>query len=626
MVKSGKRKFVKKEKAKVHLKVSHKTLLPKGQNVTDTNFKVRKIVLHGQLKERGDHEILSKGNLNIKELLSRLNHHNMWQRQSGLEGLIDLVASYPPQTMAVHLSSFLEAASRLTLDSEADIRQLAVKLLSSILTAVEEKQIAPSFEIVIRYLACAMSHINSAVRETSLNVLDVLITKHPKLTAVHCQTVVLPGFLDLISSKLSDTTSRKLTVQINEHTTTSVWRLKVLNSLRSLLSAIVKNTSLGSENSSALNRTVNWKDSCRLHVPLYNSVSLKTGPLDFNIFQKAEKNSSTTEIQNYTVSLMPLLIDTFIEVAPSKRENKNSSEISLQSASILKCILDIILLLWKIFQNSDNPSEMMAWFSINYGPMICQTFISNSFPYMTLNSGGRTPDKVKKHKTDTDVVLDLFGDSMIQSDTKCSKQNIDLCLVYFLLSKYKVLPVPVKIISLYINNSLNSYKSIDHQTFVVLMHCLETVSDNNDLIKPKDSFDLNSVIEKLVIIHNEMVINDGRHRHEKTKLVFNYLCSIASKTHLKIAEEVEEFSSWLTLLPEFLCQRKVPYHLVKALSNVARYNLPEFSKSLYMLKPALLDNVDIVADNKADKINGQTLLKDMMYTQYDWEKEIGLVN
>lgn len=66
MVKSGHRKFVKKEKSKVKLKVSHKTPLPKGQNVTDTNFKVRKIVLQGQLKERGQHEILSKGNLNIK--------------------------------------------------------------------------------------------------------------------------------------------------------------------------------------------------------------------------------------------------------------------------------------------------------------------------------------------------------------------------------------------------------------------------------------------------------------------------------------------------------------------------------------------------------------------------------
>lgn len=57
---------MKKEKSKVKLKVSHKTPLPKGQNVTDTNFKVRKIVLPGQLKERGEHEILSKGNLNIK--------------------------------------------------------------------------------------------------------------------------------------------------------------------------------------------------------------------------------------------------------------------------------------------------------------------------------------------------------------------------------------------------------------------------------------------------------------------------------------------------------------------------------------------------------------------------------
>lgn len=49
--------------------------------------------------------------------------------------------------------------------------------------------------------------------------------------------------------------------------------------------------------SSDQNRTVHWKDSCRLHVPLYNTSSLKAAPLDLNIFQKTEKNSSTTEIQ-----------------------------------------------------------------------------------------------------------------------------------------------------------------------------------------------------------------------------------------------------------------------------------------------------------------------------------------
>lgn len=93
----------------------------------------------------------------------------------------------------------------------------------------------------------------------------------------------------------------------------------------------------------------------------------------------------------------------------------------------------------------------MTWFSNNYGKNICQTFLSTGFPYMTLNSGGRISNQVKKNKTDTDVVLDLFGDSMSQSDAKCSKQNIDLCLIYFLLSQYKTLPVPVKTISLYIN-------------------------------------------------------------------------------------------------------------------------------------------------------------------------------
>lgn len=45
------------------------------------------------------------------------------------------------------------------------------------------------------------------------------------------------------------------------------------------------------------NRTVHWKDSCHLYVPLYYTTSLKAAPLDFNIFQKVDKISSTTEIQ-----------------------------------------------------------------------------------------------------------------------------------------------------------------------------------------------------------------------------------------------------------------------------------------------------------------------------------------
>jgi len=66
------------------------------------------------------------------------------------------------------------------------------------------------------------------------------------------------------------------------------------------------------------------------------------------------------------------------------------------------------------------------------------------------------------------------------------------------------------------------------------------------------------------------------------------MISISYITKFSHFFRVEEFGSWLTLLPEFLCQRKVPYHLAKALSNLSRYNLPQFTKSLNMLKPALL--------------------------------------
>jgi hypothetical protein len=65
MGKAGYRKFLKKERAKVKLKGS-KTVLPKGQNVTDTNFKVKKIIIKDQIKQHGAGEVLSKRKLNVK--------------------------------------------------------------------------------------------------------------------------------------------------------------------------------------------------------------------------------------------------------------------------------------------------------------------------------------------------------------------------------------------------------------------------------------------------------------------------------------------------------------------------------------------------------------------------------
>jgi pre-rRNA-processing protein IPI1 len=58
------KKFVRNEKSKVKLKAK-KTVLTKAQNVTDTNFKVRKIVLREQLKN-GVSEMQTKRKLNVR--------------------------------------------------------------------------------------------------------------------------------------------------------------------------------------------------------------------------------------------------------------------------------------------------------------------------------------------------------------------------------------------------------------------------------------------------------------------------------------------------------------------------------------------------------------------------------
>lgn len=68
MAKNHKRsKRLKSEKAKIKLKTEKSiNQLPKGLNVTDTSFKIKKILIREQLQHRDETEVLSTRKLNIK--------------------------------------------------------------------------------------------------------------------------------------------------------------------------------------------------------------------------------------------------------------------------------------------------------------------------------------------------------------------------------------------------------------------------------------------------------------------------------------------------------------------------------------------------------------------------------
>lgn len=147
----------KEDKAKTKLKVSHKTILPKGQNITNTTFKVKKIVVKSQLKEHQE-EVATKSNLNVKvciqlpsyfylmillnrifsfqELISRLHHHNAPLRINALNGLCEVVTNHTDAVLSQNLPAVLHAASNLILDKDHEVRNEAIKLLSMVLSKV----------------------------------------------------------------------------------------------------------------------------------------------------------------------------------------------------------------------------------------------------------------------------------------------------------------------------------------------------------------------------------------------------------------------------------------------------------------------------------------------------------
>lgn len=124
-------KFLKSEKSKTKLKA--KKDLPKGTNVTKTNFKVKKIVIKEQLRTHADTETLSTRKLNVNELLSRLNHFNTNSRTDALQGLKELITRNP-EVLEQHLGQLINGITPLILNIEKVVNILIFSIISTSLT------------------------------------------------------------------------------------------------------------------------------------------------------------------------------------------------------------------------------------------------------------------------------------------------------------------------------------------------------------------------------------------------------------------------------------------------------------------------------------------------------------
>ncbi|XP_031640841.1 testis-expressed protein 10 [Contarinia nasturtii] len=614
------KKFLKSEKAKIKLKGAK---LPKGLNVTKTEFKVRKIVIRDQIKEPTivDGTIVRS---NIKDLLSKLQHHNSSSRNEGLHFLNEIITNHPQET-SKHLGAIIQGISQLALDIEKDVRKECFKALNLVFASQTSNLISPFFNIITSYLRCAMTHINIQIQEDSLLFLDCLLMYSPSLVASNSD-IIFSCFLDMISKLRTEAKpDRTLTTNVGRKLTGVKWRSKVLDRLLGILKAFVAHRKHASmEIQMDVDQASNTVIDDAFKLPIEQTImggSLQKTQFSFDdrndffissvrkqlnrncdlplLFRKtgcvATANASNLlmerdegqKFQKYVEILMPLLFETWMEARPASNSKKSTAEfinedvcISNEAAFTLKFTIEIIEQLLEFIQMCDhdvNNDDLIKWFRKRYSQEFSNQFL-NEFPYRQTDGFKGSKRKSKGMATEQDV-FEAGGQ-------KCIQQNLNIAFVFWTLSKNSRSNQSLKTVIEFIKESLACVDSYGTDVLQILVKVLRTILVDNSQERLDTTSEIKELLSTVVVLYQR-----GKFPKEIRTRILIILCDIVLDHKLYIAYGQNIFSNWLSTLPKLLCQPYVSPHVLKTFSHLTRQKNPIFIKHLEESKDAIIANL-----------------------------------
>ncbi|KAF2899641.1 hypothetical protein ILUMI_06533 [Ignelater luminosus] len=573
------KKVLRSEKAKVKLKAkSPKTkFLPKGANVTDVNFKVKPIVIREQLKinDNAD-ESLTRRKLSYKDLLSRLNHHNLSSKCEALLGLNELINESSSAFVEQHLCELLHGVCKLLLDIESKAREKARKSLADILKNVSApEKLSPFFHILTSYVTCAMTHIKRNVQEDSILVLDAYLEHAPMLIFKYFDKL-FDSFLSLISKLRTDSKlSRTISDNLNSKLTSIKWRIKVLRRLQLLLKIYIDENNRFTEQKKS-NCVIVHESQVNCHIPISTGLEIyPLGVLNSSSIKEIDSNDKLT----YAEILIPLLYETWAEVAPliSTGSRQNGATIlQLEAASVLSCITNIYYLLWKLtkLQTNKNNKEVIRVFLLKNH----QRFMShllNQYPYY--QHGNRKQAITKDMK-----LLEL------NMDAKCVNEN--LLIAYMFAVLYRTFPSQFYItkaqeILNYLEICLINRSYVPNKSIQILISVLRVIFFENSKNWSGKNIGVTGLLDNVVHFHDHLPIeNPGKIQ------TFNLLCDIIQLQHVRS----KAYEKWLYSLPLLLCKSKISAHMVDTLSDLTRQINRQFLYSFKEKLPSVLDNLTAI--------------------------------
>lgn len=293
-----------------------------------------------------------------------------------------------------HLESIIKIVANLSLSIEKPDRKMCFKLLDLIFAEASIEKLRPFFPILITYLKCAMTHIKSAIQEDSILMLDVLLNNTSSLSLLAAEKdSILPPYLNMISRmRADDKPERTLSIQMGNKITTIKWRRNVLERLIRFLKCIgdesfnfnhIKKTDTH-QNEIFLDNGTFFISPLKQTFYFYQDLGLthlENQNIAHNLETKEISNKEVDDhqkIQSYTEMIMPLIIETWLEMKPNSNEDSSqNSFISNEAAYILKIIMDIIIQLWSMIEINETNR---IWFVKNYLETF-NNYLLIKFPY-----------------------------------------------------------------------------------------------------------------------------------------------------------------------------------------------------------------------------------------------------
>uniref|UniRef100_A0A6I8S4Z5 Testis expressed 10 n=1 Tax=Xenopus tropicalis TaxID=8364 RepID=A0A6I8S4Z5_XENTR len=457
---------------KVKLKVGRKK--PRADQITDTTFKSKFIHLSKQLKE-DQSSPTNERKLNITDLLSQMHHYNAGVKHSALVGLKELLSTYP-SIIESHISSIISEVAAVFTDKDSAVRVAAVSLLQYLVPIIPPEKIAPFFPLVSAHLSSAMTHIIMGIQQDSLRILDILLEEYPELL-IDRSNMLLHNFLELIShqktSKEFKSANQKsswtLAVSVDQKIISQNWRLNVLIRLKKFLHAFARQASKSipddefteTSNKSLPKRKsqdLTWikQTSCKQFINLYEHCgsqhtidsSFQLRSFVMTTAKSDECTFSTRNLKAFTETIIPLLIECWIEESPSTViEDISKHFLCPSSHHLLQQVLSIISLLWKLCELQDGPQKLDGWLRRTYLADFKHHFM-RQFPYSVHENAKQ---KKNKKKSNRDSIY-------LQNGLDHLLLNLTLCDIMIPLASSPTLPEDsewLAVIRMFVSEKLN---------------------------------------------------------------------------------------------------------------------------------------------------------------------------